>query len=131
MTRRRGWSPLACGALLAFVAGIAHGGPVDRYRTGDTFCPHDRAATAPVMAEKDVGPRAIALLPDLCKSSSFVTGCDTQPELLRDQWRVYVQQYKLRDGQADHGGLDHSYVILDRVGNCIANIPGTPLGALH
>jgi hypothetical protein len=131
MTRGRGWDLRACGVVLALVAGIAHGGPVERYRTGSTFCPHDRPAKAPVLTEQDVGPRAIALLPDLCKSSFFVTGCDSQPELIHDQWRVYVQQYKLRDGQPDHGGLDHSYVILDLVGNCIANIPGTPLGALR
>ena len=131
MTRARAASLRACGLLLALAAGVAQCGPVDRYRTGSTFCPHDRSPTAPVLSEQDVGARAIELLPDLCASSYFVTGCDAEPELIHDQWRIYVQQYKLRDGRPDHGGLDHSYVILDRVGNCIANIPGTPLGALH
>ena len=51
--------------------------------------------------------------------------------MVRGDWRVYIRQYRLQGGQRDFGGLDHSYVILDRVGNCLANIPGTPLGALH
>ncbi len=113
------------------MATVALAGPVERYRTGAEFCPRDRVASAPRLTEKEIDARAIALLPDLCKPSTFVTACDAEPELINDQWRVYVQQYKLRDGVVDHGGLDHSYVILDPVGNCIANIPGTPLGALH
>jgi hypothetical protein len=120
-----------CTAMLLAASLAVHAGPVERYRTGEQFCPRDRAATAPPLSEPDVDKRAIALLPDLCKPSYFVSGCDAQPELINEQWRVYVQQFKLRDGKPDHGGLDHSYVILDRAGNCIANIPGTPLGALR
>ncbi|MBS0321924.1 MAG: hypothetical protein JSR18_15370 [Proteobacteria bacterium] len=125
------WLRAAALVACATVATAAWAGPVERYRTGPQFCPRDRAPTAPRLSEKDIDARAIALLPDLCKPSVFVTGCDAEPELINEQWRVYVQQYKLRDGTPDHGGLDHSYVILDPVGNCIANIPGTPLGALH
>jgi hypothetical protein len=39
-----------------------------------------------------------------------------------------VRQYRLAGTQHEYAGLDHSYVILDRVGNCLANIPGTELG---
>jgi len=40
-----------------------------------------------------------------------------------------VRQYRVGLGRHDYAGLDHSYVILDAVGNCLANIPGTELGA--
>ena len=60
---------------------------------------------------------------------AFVDGCDVRTELSLDTWRVYLHQYKLRDGTHDWGGSTHSYVILDRVGNCHANIPGTEVGA--
>lgn len=120
-----------CGVLAALFTGTSMAGPIERYRTGSLYCPRDRAATAPVLSTQQVNARAITLLPDLCAKSIFVSGCDAEPELINDQWRVYVQQYKLRAGTPDHSGLDHSYVILDLVGNCIANIPGTPLGALH
>ena len=57
-----------------------------------------------------------------------IDGCDADAEHVHDTWRVYVHQYRLRAGRHDWQGLDHTYVILDRVGNCIANIPGTPEG---
>ncbi len=119
-------------ALLAMcVAAAAQAGPVESYREGRQFCPRDRPASAPALTREQVDERAIALLPGFCGPSYFVSGCYAQPELVRGDWRVYIRQYQLRDGQRDFGGLDHSYVILDRFGNCLANIPGTPLGALH
>ena len=42
-----------------------------------------------------------------------------------ETWRVYALQYKTVGGREDSSGLGHSYVILDAVGNCVANIPGT------
>ena len=54
-----------------------------------------------------------------------MSGCDFEPEVAYDSWRVFARQYKLVDGDKRYGGLDHSYVVLDAVGNCLANIPGT------
>ncbi|MEP7062989.1 MAG: hypothetical protein ABI881_11370 [Betaproteobacteria bacterium] len=123
---------LAAAPVIALaMAMLAHAGPVESYREGREFCPRDQPASAPALSEAQVDARAIALLPGFCTPSHFVTGCDAQPELVRGDWRVYIRQYQLRSGQHDFDGLDHSYVILDRVGNCLANIPGTPLGALH
>ena len=62
-------------------------------------------------------------------ASSQVSGCDTLTEFALGSWRIYFHQYKLRGAVHDPGGLTHTYVILDRVGNCYANIPGTELGA--
>ena len=119
-------------AMLALcVACAAQAGPVESYREGPQFCPRDRPDSAQELSERDVDARAIALLPGFCTPSYFVTGCYAEPELVRGSWRVYIRQYRLVDGQRDFAGLDHTYVILDRVGNCLANIPGTPLGALH
>jgi hypothetical protein len=59
----------------------------------------------------------------------FVDGCDVQTENEIGSWRVYFHQYHLRAGQRDWGGLTHTYVVLDPVGNCYANIPGTEPGA--
>ena len=115
--------------LLASVATLA--GPVEKYREGPQFCPRDRSAGAPTLTEAQVSERAIALVPGFCGPSYFVSGCDAEPELVRGDWRVYLHQYKLRGGLRDRDGLDHTYVILDPIGNCLANIPGTPLGALH
>jgi len=42
---------------------------------------------------------------------------------------VYVHQYRKVPNVHDWSALTHSYVILDPVGNCIANIPGTEPGA--
>jgi hypothetical protein len=122
----------ACVAVAALACALAaHAGPVESYREGPQFCPRDRPATAAALTEQQVDARAIELLPGFCAPSHFVTGCDAEPELVRGTWRVYIRQYRLVDGQREFGELDHSYVILDRVGNCLANIPGTPLGALH
>ncbi len=128
---RRGVHIVALGTLALMLAAGVRAGPVESYREGRQYCPRDVAETAPALTEPQADARAIALLPGFCGPSYFVSGCDAQPELLRGQWRVYIRQYQLHDGQRNFGGLDHSYVILDRVGNCLANIPGTPLGALH
>ena len=104
-------------------------GPVEIYRTGPEFCPRDRAASAPALTEKEAIERARALLPrDFCGPTAFVSGCDADTEWANGAWRVFVRQYKQSGDRKDLGGLTHSYVILDRVGNCLANIPGTELG---
>jgi len=113
--------------LLVSTAALA--GPVEVYRTGPEFCPHDRAADAPPITDAQAIQRARALLPrDFCGPSAFVTGCDADSEWANGAWRVFVQQYRRSGERKDAGGLTHSYVILDRVGNCLANIPGTELG---
>jgi hypothetical protein len=118
-----------CVASLPFSMGVV-GGPVENYRTGPEFCPHDRVATALPLTEKQVIERARTLLPrDFCGPDYFVSGCDTDLEWANDAWQVFFQQYKRLGDRKDVGGLTHSYVILDRVGNCLANIPGTELGA--
>lgn len=131
----RTWSIVLIAAGIAGAASTwvpaAHAGPVESYREGPLLCPHDRAATAPAMTPAQVDVRAIELLPGFCGPSHFVDGCEAESELVRGSWRVYIRQYRLHGNERDFGGLDHSYVILDRVGNCLANIPGTPLGALH
>lgn len=60
-----------------------------------------------------------------CGPSREVDGCDADVEQINDTFRVYFHQYKRRDGKHDWTRLAHSYLILDRVGNCIAHIPGT------
>ena len=116
--------------VLAVVAPPLGAGPVEVYREGPRYCPRDRPDDAPVLAEAEAVARARALLPtDACAPSRFVDGCDALPEFSLGTWRIYLHQYKVRDGRHDWGGLTHSYVILDRVGNCHANIPGTEVGA--
>jgi hypothetical protein len=118
------------GALLLIMAGPLAAGPVEVYREGPRFCPRDRAGDAPALTEAQVIERARTLLPeDFCGPSWAVSGCDTVTEFALGNWRIYFHQYKLRGGVHDPGGLTHTYVILDRVGNCYANIPGTELGA--
>jgi hypothetical protein len=109
---------------------LAHAGPVEEYREGPRFCPHDRAADAPILTEGEAIARARALLPDdFCGPSAFVGGCEVIPERALGSWRIYFHQYRLRDTERDFGGLTHSYVVLDARGNCYANIPGTEQGA--
>ena len=111
------------------VSTIAIAGPVEIYRTGPEFCPHDRAPSAPALSEKQAIERARTLLPrDFCGPNLFVSGCDADSEWANGAWRIFVQQYKQSGSRKEAGGLTHSYVILDRVGNCLANIPGTELG---
>jgi hypothetical protein len=88
-------------ALLLLAAAPALAGAVEAYRQGPGDCPRDRPADA----------RRITAAEDA--------------EWALDTWRVYALQYRLDDGQKNHRGREHSYVILDPVGNCIANIPGT------
>jgi len=117
-------------ALVALLAPPLAAGPVEVYREGPRFCPRDRPADAPPISEADAITRARALLPpEACGASRFVDGCDASAEFSLDTWRVYLHQYKLRGTTHDWAGLTHSYVILDRVGNCHANIPGTEVGA--
>ena len=119
---------LRCLAPMA-VSTIAIAGPVEIYRTGPEFCPHDRAPSAPALSEKQAIERARTLLPrDFCGPNLFVSGCDADSEWANGAWRIVVQQYKQSGSRKEAGGLTHSYVILDRVGNCLANIPGTELG---
>jgi len=122
--RRSSWV-LSC----ALAATMAAAGPVETYRTGPEFCPRDRPATAAVLSEAQIIDRALRLLPaDFC-TNAFSAGCDADAESTYGAWRVFVRQYRKSGGRHDYAGLDHSYVILDAVGNCLANIPGTELGA--
>ena len=120
-----------CAAAFAAVATGALAGPVDVYRTGPVFCPQDRAKNAPRITEAQAVERTRALLPkDFCGPSVFVSGCTFDVENEYDSWRVYAHQYKDVAGRKDKGGLAHTYLILDAVGNCLAQIPGTEFGAL-
>ena len=125
---------LAARVRIALAAGLvamhAAAAPVDVYRTGAQFCPRDRSPDAGPMSREAVIVRARALLPaEFCGPGRFVAGCDAETEFIDGAWRVYLHQYQLRGARHDWSGLTHSYVILDAVGNCLANIPGTGLGA--
>jgi hypothetical protein len=118
-------------ALLAVfeVTGVC-AGPVVVYREGPKFCPHDLPKGSPRLSQAQAIERARTMLPaDFCGPTTFVTGCDFEPEYSLEAWRIYVHQYNDRSGQRDRSGLDHTYVILDPAGNCLANIPGTNFGA--
>jgi hypothetical protein len=117
---------LAC----AFASSLAIAGPVEVYREGARFCPHDRAQNAVVLDQRQAIERARGLLPlDFCGPTAFVSGCDVEPEYAIGSWRIYFHQYRVHGARRDWGGLTHTYVILDPVGNCYANIPGTEQGA--
>ncbi len=118
--------PLAGLLVFAATAGTALSGPVLVYRVGHEFCPRDRPASSPRITPAQAVDRAKKLLPrDFCGPTLFVSGCDFEPETAYDTWRVFARQYKRVGSDKRYGGLDHSYVVLDAVGNCIANIPGT------
>jgi hypothetical protein len=118
----------ASACLLTLTRALA--GPIEVYRTGPEFCPHDRSASALALSEAQAIERARTLVSrDFCGPDRFVSGCEAIPEWAYGAWRIYVHQYKLVGGRKEYGGLTHNYVILDRVGNCLANIPGTELGA--
>jgi hypothetical protein len=122
---RRLVATLALGLTALVAVDAALSGPVLVYREG-AACPHDRPADAPRITEAQAIARAKALLPrDFCGPTYFVSGCDFEPEVAYDSWRVFARQYMDAGGVKRYGGLDHSYVVLDLVGNCIANIPGT------
>ena len=115
-------------ALAAIAPALA--GPVEVYREGPRYCPKDRSAGAAPISQEQAIARARTLLPDgFCGPSYFVSGCDVIPEFALGSWRIYFHQYKLAGEAHDPGGLSHTYVILDTVGNCQANIPGTEVGA--
>ena len=123
---RRGAAAFA----LALAAQLAAAGPVEVYREGPRYCPRDRAQSAPVLTQAQAIERARTLLPaDFCGPTTFVSGCETVPEQAMGSWRIYFHQYRLRGDERDWGGLSHTYVVLDAVGNCYANIPGTEQGA--
>jgi hypothetical protein len=113
-------------AVLAIVAQTAVGGPILVYREGASYCPKDRPANAPRITSKQAAERAKALMPkEFCGPDGWVDGCDYDPEFALESWRVYVRQWKEVDGTKQYAPRDHSYVVLDPVGNCLANIPGT------
>jgi len=112
-------------AVLALAA-TAHAGPVEVYRLGDEFCPRDRPAASRRLTSDEAIARAGILLPrDFCGPTFFVSGCRFDVEWVYETWRVYALQFKAVGGREDSSGLGHSYVILDAIGNCVANIPGT------
>lgn len=111
-------------------ATAAFGAPVEVYREGPEFCPRDRPATAPRLSQNAAIERARTLVPKgFCALSRFVAGCDAEVEFIDGSWRIFLQQYQLRGYRHDSRGLGHTYVILDAVGNCLANIPGTEPGS--
>jgi hypothetical protein len=115
----------ALAAAMLFAASSAVAGPVLVVR-GGAYCPHDRPPTAQRITAEQASDRARALLPaDFCGPSWYVSGCVFEPEWALESWRVFVRQYKLENGKKEFLGRDHSYVVLDPVGNCVANIPGT------
>ena len=118
----------AAGGACLLACAQAMAGPVETYRTGPEFCPRDRAASAPALSEAQIIERARSLLPREFCANAFVAGCDADAEAEYGAWRVFVRQYRVVGARHEYDGLDHSYVVLDRVGNCLANIPGTELG---
>lgn len=126
---RRAAALLAAGAACVSLAALA--GPVDLYLDGPQLCPRDRPATAPRIDEAAAIARTRTMLPrDFCGPSAFVSGCTYDVENEYDSWRVYVHQYRDVAGRKEKGGLQHTYLILDARGNCLAHIPGTEFGAL-
>ena len=99
--------------------------------TGPQFCPRDVPTTAPRMTEAQAIERAQHdAARDFCGPSVFVSGCDADAEN-RATTRGASTSTSTATARAARirGGLTHTYVILDPVGNCLANIPGTELGA--
>ena len=111
-------------AALAIVAQTAVAGPILVYREGAPYCPKDRPASGPRITAAEAAERARTLMPkEFC--GPWVDGCDYDPEYALESWRVYVRQWKQVAGRKQYEPRDHSYVVLDPVGNCLANIPGT------
>ena len=120
------------GFIVACVSASVLAGPVDLYLYGPKFCPQDVPRSAPRITEAQAIERTKKMLPDdFCGPSFFVSGCTFDVENEYDSWRVYAHQYKDVGGRRDKGGLKHTYLILDAVGNCLAHIPGTEFGALN
>ena len=119
-------------AIVAVAAALAHAGPVEVYREGPQLCPRDVPKSSPALNAIQAIERSRKMLPDgFCGPGTFVSGCDAEPEFALDAWRIYYHQYTDRGSRKDRGGLAHTYIILDPVGNCLANIPGTDFGAPH
>ncbi len=121
------WRRCARSLVLALVACLpattALAGPVLVYRD---LCPKDRPPGSPRITPEQAVEIAKTLLPkDFCGPNWWVSGCTYDPEHAFDTWRVFAQQYTLTNGEQDIRGRDHSYIVLDAIGNCIANIPGT------
>ena len=115
---------------LALAATTALAGPVEVYRDGDRYCPRPLPPTSPRIDAGGAERIALKLVPDgFCGPSASIAGCDTVTENFYDSWRVYVHQYHRTPKAHDWSALTHSYIILDPVGNCLANIPGTEPGA--
>ena len=115
---------------LATAATPAPAGPVEVYREGDRHCPRNVAPGSPRIDQKEAERIALKLVPDdFCGPSASIAGCDVVTENFYDSWRVYVHQYHRRPNAKDWAALTHTYVILDPIGNCLANIPGTEPGA--
>ncbi len=128
--RRPGGNAWRIAAVSGAIGTVAYAGPIEVLREGDRYCPRDREPNAAVLTEAQVIERARTLLPaEFCGPTAFVSGCDALPEFSTGSWRIYFHQYRLRDGRRDWSGLTHTYVVLDRIGNCYANIPGTEQGA--
>ena len=126
MAHWRGWVAVVAAAMAMPVAA----GPVDLYLRGPKYCPQGIAATAPRINGDEAVARTKTMLPDdFCGPTVFVSGCTYDVENEYDSWRVYVHQYKDVGGRKDKGGLLHTYLILDPVGNCLAHMPGTEFGA--
>jgi len=120
------------GAISIAVAAVAEAGPVDLYLDGPQLCPRSLPANAPRINADQAATRTRGMVPPgFCGPNVFVSGCTFDVENEYDSWRVYVHQYKDRGGRMDPGGLEHTYLILDAVGNCIAHVPGTPFGAKY
>lgn len=116
-------------AVLSWSA-MASAGPVEVYREGDRYCPKSTPASAPRIDVAGAERIALRLMPDgFCGPTASIAGCDTVTENFYDSWRVYVHQYHKVPKAHDWSALQHSYVILDPVGNCMVNIPGTEFGA--
>ena len=121
---------LTIGAAALLSGAPALSGPVEVYREGARYCPRGLPPTAPRIDVAQAERIAIKLVPDgFCGPTSSVGGCDLVTENWYDSWRVYVHQYRQRPNAHDWAALTHTYVILDPVGNCIANLPGTEPGA--
>jgi hypothetical protein len=119
-------------AIVACFACAVQAGPVDVYLDGPQLCPRDRPLTASRISETQAIARTRTMLPaSFCGPTAFVSGCTYDVENEYDSWRVYVHQYRDIAGRKEKGGLQHTYLILDAVGNCLAHIPGTEFGALN
>ena len=128
--RGSGFSPTLFLMLALLLPAPAVAGPVEVYREGDRWCPRNVAPGSPRIDQKDAERIALKLVPDdFCGPSASIAGCDVVTENFYDSWRVYVHQYHRRPNAKDWAALTHTYVILDPIGNCLANIPGTEPGA--